>query len=204
MHWVEVDGFHMPKRIGGHPALDLCNTWAGWGERPHPRREWISDYDRVAVWTRYAGLLDGDSVARIRRLVERKPDEARMVVRDVHGLRNALYRHLVEPSDVRSFRRAASFVERAGAGAEFVAGRDGLAHWVIPSKVGLELPLLAAAQAVGELLASPERHQVGRCPGDDCGWLFVDRRGRRKWCDMSSCGNRAKVRAYNERHRRRR
>jgi predicted RNA-binding Zn ribbon-like protein len=32
-----------------------------------------------------------------------------------------------------------------------------------------------------------------RLPGVDCGSLFLDPRGRRRWCDMAACGNRATV-----------
>jgi hypothetical protein len=39
------------------------------------------------------------------------------------------------------------------------------------------------------------------CPGDDCGWVFLDHRGRRRWCSMQSCGNRAKVSAFAQRRR---
>jgi predicted RNA-binding Zn ribbon-like protein len=44
---------------------------------------------------------------------------------------------------------------------------------------------------------------VGQCPGEECGWLFLDitRSGRRPWCDMADCGNLAKVRRFRERHR---
>ena len=33
------------------------------------------------------------------------------------------------------------------------------------------------------------------CANDQCRWAFFDesRAGRRRWCDMSSCGNRAKA-----------
>ena len=55
--------------------------------------------------------------------------------------------------------------------------------------------------AAEDLLADPDRPTVRACPGEDCGWLFLDTRGRRRWCDMASCGNRAKVRAHAQRHR---
>jgi len=40
------------------------------------------------------------------------------------------------------------------------------------------------------------------CPADDCQWAFYDHSRNRSgtWCDMSECGNRAKARAYRERH----
>jgi predicted RNA-binding Zn ribbon-like protein len=41
------------------------------------------------------------------------------------------------------------------------------------------------------------------CAGTDCAWLFVDRSkaGRRRWCDMAVCGNKAKSRRFNARER---
>ena len=41
------------------------------------------------------------------------------------------------------------------------------------------------------------------CANDDCRWAFEDssRAGRRRWCDMSSCGNAAKARRHRERRK---
>ncbi|MGE5829869.1 MAG: CGNR zinc finger domain-containing protein [Micromonosporaceae bacterium] len=41
---------------------------------------------------------------------------------------------------------------------------------------------------------------MSACPGEICGWLFADPRGRRRWCSMAWCGNRAKARRYARRH----
>jgi len=58
-----------------------------------------------------------------------------------------------------------------------------------------------AADAVA-LLADPERlRRVHRCPGRDCGWLFLDTSGRRKWCAMDGCGSREKMRRLYRRQR---
>ena len=45
-----------------------------------------------------------------------------------------------------------------------------------------------------------ERMKV--CRADDCRWAFLDtsRNRSRSWCSMESCGNRAKVQAYRQRH----
>jgi predicted RNA-binding Zn ribbon-like protein len=67
--------------------------------------------------------------------------------------------------------------------------------------VSVAMPLLAVARSAAELLCEPDRPRVGRCPGTDCGWLFVDRQGHRRWCTMSICGNRAKARAHARRRR---
>lgn len=48
----------------------------------------------------------------------------------------------------------------------------------------------------------PERMRV--CANEECRWVFHDtsRSGRRKWCDMATCGNRAKVARHREKSRR--
>jgi predicted RNA-binding Zn ribbon-like protein len=40
---------------------------------------------------------------------------------------------------------------------------------------------------------NPDRIKV--CDNDRCLWVFYDtsRTGRRRWCDMATCGNRAKA-----------
>ncbi len=47
----------------------------------------------------------------------------------------------------------------------------------------------------------PERLRV--CENPDCRWVFVDtsHSGRRKWCDMRTCGNRVKVARHRQRRR---
>ena len=64
-----------------------------------------------------------------------------------------------------------------------------------------DAPLLAVAHAADDLLTSLSGTTVGACPGHGCGWLFTDRRRRRRWCSMAACGNRSKVRRFAERAR---
>jgi predicted RNA-binding Zn ribbon-like protein len=59
-------------------------------------------------------------------------------------------------------------------------------------------------RSAADLVTSPDISQIRECGAPDCNWLFLDRSrsGRRRWCDMSTCGNRAKARRYYSRHRR--
>jgi predicted RNA-binding Zn ribbon-like protein len=63
--------------------------------------------------------------------------------------------------------------------------------------------LWPVARSAAELLTSERAGRVRECASETCSWLFLDgsRNGRRKWCDMASCGNRAKARRYYARHR---
>ena len=57
-----------------------------------------------------------------------------------------------------------------------------------------------AAPIVGELASGrPDRFRT--CANDRCRWTFYDASpaGRRRWCDMKTCGNRAKAARHRER-----
>ena len=57
-----------------------------------------------------------------------------------------------------------------------------------------------AAPIVGELASGkPDRFRT--CANDTCRWTFYDASptGRRRWCDMKTCGNRAKAARHRQR-----
>lgn len=71
--------------------------------------------------------------------------------------------------------------------------------WDVDMKSGTALALLAPVLwTAGDLLAGPRLDRVRRCANPECGWLFLDdsRAGKRRWCSMQSCGNRAKARRH--------
>lgn len=200
MYWVEVDGCTLPKPVGGHPALDFCNTLAGWDGPPLDKGEWLREPDTFLVWTSFAGLLDSALLPALRDRAGEEPDEAQQMLEQARQLRAALYATL-RHSDAKAFEVVAALAEEAAGRARLVRRPDGSARWELPAELGLRLPLLLVAQAAADLLTSENRHRVRACPGDDCGWLFVDRHGRRRWCSMETCGNRAKARAFAHRQR---
>lgn len=58
--------------------------------------------------------------------------------------------------------------------------------------------LASIAAAAVELFGNDSDGSVHRCEGQRCYLLFVDTSpsGRRRWCSMQRCGNRAKVRKH--------
>jgi len=177
---VRVGGVLLPKPIAGHPALELCNTLAGWDDPPSSRNEWLRDEEHVAVWTEFTGLLP------------RCPRGA--VLSEIRSLRSVAYQ-LLRHRDQAAFPAFATWADEANARRRFTSTADG-AHFHLPPDDDPRLAVLAAALAVADLLGDPACATVRACPGDGCGWLFLDPRGRRVWCSMAACGNRAKVRAH--------
>jgi predicted RNA-binding Zn ribbon-like protein len=58
-----------------------------------------------------------------------------------------------------------------------------------------------AVDATHLLADAGDLARVTRCPGRHCGWLFINASGRRRWCSMSACGSREKMRRLHARRR---
>ena len=71
--------------------------------------------------------------------------------------------------------------------------------WV--SRRGGRRLLSSVARDAIDVFGGPRAARLKRCEGSRCSLLFVDtsRSGRRRWCSMERCGNRAKVAAHRRR-----
>lgn len=198
MSWRLVDGVQVPDAVSGHPALDFCNTRAGWGTSA-PKEYLVSDR-AFAVWARESALLDAVACERV--------GDGKRMVEQARRLRDALYACLTEgPGHARDWQVINDHIAKAASASRLVPVVDdsnGLARWVLDDTgvPAADLPLLAVAAAVADLLTSPLSRCVSACPGAGCGWLFADPRRRRRWCSMAVCGNRAKARRFADRQRR--
>jgi predicted RNA-binding Zn ribbon-like protein len=78
---------------------------------------------------------------------------------------------------------------------------EGFAWRIEPQKPSVSSLLAPVLWSAGDLMTSPARRRIRRCANDDCRWLFLDvsKSGTRRWCDMATCGNRAKARRHYER-----
>ena len=179
---------------GNHPATDLCNTEPVIdGERV----ELLPDYDRVLSWAVAAGIANpADAVGVTAR-------EAARTLRFVHrlraGLRAALDPATAGPAAIQALdavlRDAPGVLHAEPSSARVVVSLEA-------STPGAQLRLDIAAAAMDIFRHDPGR--VRRCAGPTCALLFLDvsKSGRRRWCDMAVCGNRAKVAAHHARTRR--
>src|SRR6266545_885439 len=95
---------------------------------------------------------------------------------------------LVPPAEVAGLRRAGE--RSAGAGMAVV---DRAVRFRSALYALLVRPLFAVVWAAARFLTTPAARAVDACPSHDCGWLFPNPTGRRRWCSMALCGNRAKA-----------
>jgi predicted RNA-binding Zn ribbon-like protein len=99
------------------------------------------------------------------------------------------------PRDLEALNQA---LARAPPRTTLKRARNGY-DWDVEAKSGTALALLAPVLwSAGDLLTGPRLDRVRRCANPECGWLFLDdsRAGKRRWCSMSACGNRAKARRH--------
>ncbi|MEJ3749404.1 BTAD domain-containing putative transcriptional regulator [Actinomycetes bacterium KLBMP 9797] len=186
---VRVREQWLPWSVGGHPALEFCNTYAGWGGERLPGADWLRGYPTLVVWAGHQDLLDDATVTRLLDEARRDPLAAAAVLDAARELRARLYACLTDPADARAFAAVARSVEAAAAVSVFRRAPDGLGRWLLTRDAGLRAPLLAVARAAGELLADPRRFTVCACPSPRCGWLFLDHSGRRRWCSTTTCAD---------------
>ena len=98
------------------------------------------------------------------------------------------------PVDLATLNRAAA---ETGLRPRFVRGGARLE----PEAGGLDAALGRLVAAVYQAMADGSWLRLKACRRDDCRWAFVDEspNGRRTWCSMRTCGNRAKARRHRAR-----
>jgi predicted RNA-binding Zn ribbon-like protein len=170
--------------IAGDVALDFVNTAE---ERGHPE---AGDVLRTAAdlreWGQRYGLLTGtvrEDRAELRRAV---------------GARELIYALLLartqgrplSPTDLAALSRLAATAYGAGT---LTPTDEGTTSWRWPSSQLSTVRHVAVSAAV-DLLERDLGPRLKQCPGDQCGWFFLDttKRGNRRWCSMSECGQDAK------------
>jgi predicted RNA-binding Zn ribbon-like protein len=122
------------------------------------------------------------------------------------ALRLVLHRVFSALAEGRRPRRAdlqelARVHAEATAAARLGATDDGAWRLTWPAADPRAVRFAVAVDAI-TLLADPARlARVNRCPGPACGWLFLNTSGRRRWCSMSTCGSRVKMRRLYARRR---
>jgi predicted RNA-binding Zn ribbon-like protein len=171
--------------LGGRLCTHFANTvdWADGEEMPE--YDALTEPDALARWGKRLGVPGG------------VPDAAELAA--AVALRRALYATFAAldagqapPPD--ALERIAGDHAEAAAAARLSRGEDGGWRLDWPHDDPRRVRFAVLADAL-EVLADPERlARVHRCPGRNCGWLFYDTSGRRRWCSMATCGSREKMR----------
>jgi len=191
---------------GGHPALNLANTVSRRHD-PERRREHLDTYADLVSFARQSALITPRQAKELDLSARNNQSAARRAFQRTIVLREALYRvfsaiaqdKIPASSDLGLINDYALDALRHRT---LVAANGGYRwEWQSDARNSFERLLWPVAQSAAELLTSEELKNVRFCEADDCEWLFLDnsRNRSRRWCDMKSCGNRAKARRHYER-----
>jgi predicted RNA-binding Zn ribbon-like protein len=172
--------------IAGHVALDFVNTAE---ERGHPDAgDVLRAPADLVLWGRRYDLLS--------RSIRSSDDQAEL--RRALATRELLYALFFDRVHDRAasdadLPRLASLAVEAYRAATLEPASDGQLTWRW-SRSQLATIRHVAVTAAVDLLSSQSLAALKQCPGDGCGWFFLDttKRGNRRWCSMSECGQDAK------------
>jgi predicted RNA-binding Zn ribbon-like protein len=168
----------------GELAIDLANTLEL--RRDGTTADLLADPDGLAWWLRGTGGpggLEGVGAGQLRALREH-----------VLALLGAAVRQRPLP------RAAVSAVNRAAAGAPAVVQLDAGELVVRYNASPGDAFLADVAGSAITLVGGPGRDRLRRCGAPGCGRWFVASRPRQRW-HSPSCGNRARVARFQQRHR---
>lgn len=179
------DGFRFR---GGRLPLDLPATLAGRVSGNH--RDALAEPGDLDRWLVAAGLTDGLAGASAEDL-----SAARALREMLYALALARIEDRPLPDTQREVLNA-------------FAAQPAAAPWLDASgatrlKGSARNLLTSVAREAIALLGGPDGARIRQCQGPTCAILFLDtsRKGDRRWCSMSACGNRAKVAAFRDRER---
>ena len=180
------------------PAEDLCLSFANtrYWRGSEPATEQLTTPKELGDWLAANASMPG--VRSSKKRAEGGIDLDAMFV-DALRLREAIYRAFLAigeggsppAHDLEIFNSALRDApQRLG-----ISAAGGTYCWIVAlpaaSLGGTLAPVIWSA---ADLLTHAGERRIRRCANDKCQWVFVDRSkgGTRRWCDMSSCGNRAK------------
>ncbi|MQA76434.1 MAG: hypothetical protein GEU88_19265 [Solirubrobacterales bacterium] len=172
--------------IAGRPCLDLAATV---GERWRRSFERLRTPEDLGRWLVEAGMA-GHPPA-----VEQAELEA------ARALRDAIYRAAKLAGNGTLDAADAAQINRWAAAPPPAPRLDARRRVSWTAERPVEAALASIARDAIDLLSGPLAKRVRECAAEDCALLFVDtsRPGRRRWCSMQGCGNRAKTTTYRRR-----
>jgi predicted RNA-binding Zn ribbon-like protein len=165
-----------------------------------------SDYEELVAWSQQAGILTNEETRRLLDKAAQHPAEASAVFQRAVLLRETLFRIFStlakdQPIEEVDLSTLNGMLAETMLHARLVPkGKRCEWNWMTNDDV-LDRLLWPVIRSAADLLTSEELGMVKICASESCNWLFLDtsKNQSRRWCDMKSCGNRAKVHRHYER-----
>ncbi|GAB2452976.1 CGNR zinc finger domain-containing protein [Streptosporangium sandarakinum] len=203
---IQAHTFRPRDLVGGHIIIDLVNTVTARDTEPI---DWLDGYPRLLEWAALTSQFDPVALTVLQRLADTEPDNAALALDRTRELREALHDLITTlirkdaPASPQAVDQVEKHWKHAVASARLTVRGNTPQPQVNVETSGLEYLNHELALQAFDLLRSLPLERTHVCPGLRCGWLFIDRSrgGRRRWCDMATCGNAAKGRTHYQRKR---
>jgi predicted RNA-binding Zn ribbon-like protein len=190
--------------VGQRLWLDFVNTLGGSRDAPD---EMLRDAGALVRWLQAAGVLDAERSAGMLRRAQQQPAGATAALADARRIRSVLRQLADEGARDASVRRDVvaeinRVVGRSAGTRRLEAHGDGtFTRTFVPGGdafAGLVIPIVESA---ADALVHHELPRVRRCAARNCQRVFQDttKNAARRWCDMTTCGNRAKAERFRSR-----
>ena len=197
--------------IAGVLCLDFVNTLDDrFSGEP---KELLKHYVDLARFGEDTGILPTERVDHLFELSYTAPETAQRALEAAIELREVIFVvvwALIEkkPVPATALILLNQYIQDAAQHLNLIqtgsVQRDGPFEWRFDDAPNnMEAPLWPIAHSAAELLASNQTQFIRACDSKACQWLFLDtsKSHRRRWCDMTTCGNRAKVLRFYKRKR---
>jgi predicted RNA-binding Zn ribbon-like protein len=185
---------------GNRLCLDFTNTVQ---DRAVTPRELLHSYSDLLTWSEQAHILSQSEAQHLHQQAEQHRGEAQTILHEAIAIRETIYRicqaiatgSVPARADLDAFNDM--LAQAMSQACLQLQGEDFIWEWRNKSQA-LKSVLWPIVRSAADVLTSEDRERVRICAADDCNWLFLDtsKNHSRRWCDMKSCGNRAKVRKH--------
>jgi predicted RNA-binding Zn ribbon-like protein len=186
--------------IAGNVSLDFVNTL---DDRHTQPKELLETYLDLVRFGEDAGLLTAPQADRLYERSYLEPNLATRALNHARELREAIHDVFwaimnKRPAPPPALARLNADAQAAAGHMHLVPTRGGGFEWSFDDFGDFDSLLWPIARAAADLLASEQLAYVRPCSSKTCEWFFLDtsKNHHRRWCDMTSCGNRAKVQRF--------
>lgn len=193
--------------LGDRLWLDFVNTD---DVRQGMRVDLLHDFDAFLRWLEASSLLDAERSGGIRRRAQLQLAGASAVLAEGRRIRTTLRALAERGSQSMEVQRSAVLEINRVLGRSVGTRRlderpDGtFMRSFIPGGDAFAALMIPVVESAADSLVTGELARVRRCGDPHCPRVFLDstRNGRRRWCQMGTCGNRAKASRHRARVRR--
>ena len=168
----------------------------------------VPDITSLLAWLRERRLISGRGLATEAARLRRDPEETARRVERFHHLRHVLHAIAAEVTEsghpTSDQLRDLNHILRHGLHYHQIErDPDGTRYTFAQVGDRLDQARATIASSLAQFLADDAPSRLRVCANPGCRYLFIDRSptGRRRWCDMRTCGNQAKVARHRARAR---